>query len=163
MSARHTVLDSPVGDLTVVRDDDGLSGLYFPGHWYLPDPTTFGPRADADFADVAEQLAEYFTGDRTEFDLPLALRGSAFQHRVWQLIQRIPYGATTTYGTMAKELGMPDAAQGVGTAVGRNPVSIIVACHRVVGSTGKLTGYAGGLTRKQTLLELEQALPATLW
>jgi methylated-DNA-[protein]-cysteine S-methyltransferase len=156
---RHTVLSSPLGDLTVVRSTDGLTGLYFPHHWYKPHQATFGPATDAGFEDVAVQLTEYFAGRRREFDLPLRLHGSPFQHQVWDQIQQVPYGSTTTYGQLAACLGDGVNAQQVGAAVGRNPLSIVVACHRIVGSKGKLTGYAGGLERKQALLELEGAVP----
>ena len=155
MSTRHTILASPLGDLTVVRDDEGVTGLYFPHHWTRPDRAAFGPRADADFADVAGQLAEYFAGGRREFTLPLHGTGSPLEHRVWDLIAAIPYGRTATYGELARRLGDGTTAQEVGAAVGRNPLSILVGCHRVVGSDGRLTGYAGGLVRKRQLLDLE--------
>jgi methylated-DNA-[protein]-cysteine S-methyltransferase len=160
-TARHTVLATAIGDLTVVREGDLLTGLYFPHHWYRPDPATFGPRTGRGFEDVAGQLEEYLAGSRTRFDLPLDPRGTRFQLRVWELIAQIPYGQTTTYGDLARRLGGPEAAQEVGAAVGRNPLSILIPCHRVIGSTGKLTGYAGGLKRKRMLLDLEQG-PA-LW
>jgi methylated-DNA-[protein]-cysteine S-methyltransferase len=170
MSTRHTVLDSPIGPLTVVRDDDGLVGLYFPGHWTDPDRTSFGPFIEADgdalFENTRSQLAEYFAGTRHQFDLPLAPRGSELARRVWALLARIPYGRTTTYGALAREIGGGISPRAIGGFVGHNPLSILIACHRVVGSTGKLTGYAGGLERKQHLLELEQAVPAgapALW
>jgi methylated-DNA-[protein]-cysteine S-methyltransferase len=155
MSTRHTILASPLGDLTVVRDDDGLTGLYFRHHWTRPDPATFGPRVDEGFEDVAAQLREFFAGERRTFELPLHPAGTPDQRRVWDLIDRIPYGRTSTYGQLAEALGDGTTAQEVGVAVGRNPLSILVACHRVVGSTGKLTGYAGGLERKRRLLDLE--------
>jgi methylated-DNA-[protein]-cysteine S-methyltransferase len=164
MTAQHTVLATQIGDLTVVRDGDLLTGLYFPHHWYRPDPVTFGPRNDEGFEKVAAQLAEYLAGTRTDFDLPLDPRGTDFQLRVWELIAQIPYGETTTYGDIARRLGGPETAQEVGAAVGRNPLSILIPCHRVIASNGKLAGYAGGLKRKQWLLELEQAKVAVpLW
>jgi methylated-DNA-[protein]-cysteine S-methyltransferase len=155
MSTRHTILASPLGDLTVVRDDEGLRGLYFPHHWTRPDRGAFGARVGGGFEDVAAQLAEYFAGTRREFDLPLHPAGDAYQHRVWDLLAAIPYGSTVTYGDLARSLGDGTTAQEVGVAVGRNPLSILIGCHRVVGSTGKLTGYAGGLARKRSLLDLE--------
>jgi methylated-DNA-[protein]-cysteine S-methyltransferase len=155
MSTRHTILASPLGDLTVVRDDDGITGVYFPHHWTRPDPATFGPRVDGGFEDVAAQLREFFAGERRTFDLPLHPAGAPDQRRVWDLIDRIPYGRTSTYGRLAEALGDGTTAQEVGAAVGRNPLSILVACHRVLGSTGNLTGYAGGLARKRRLLDLE--------
>jgi methylated-DNA-[protein]-cysteine S-methyltransferase len=155
-TARHTVLGTQLGDLTIVRRRDRLTGLYFPHHWYRPDPATFGPWADDGFEDVADQLAEYLAGTRTAFDLPLEPRGTELQLAVWKLIAEIPYGHTTTYGDVARRLGGDVTPQEMGAAVGRNPLCILIPCHRVVGSTGKLTGYAGGLGRKQALLDLEQ-------
>jgi methylated-DNA-[protein]-cysteine S-methyltransferase len=156
MTTTHTVVGSPLGDLTLVADDGSLTGLYFQHHWYRPDPASFGTRDDAGFGDVTAQLGEYFAGDRADFDLPLDPSGDEFQHRVWALINRIPYGQTTSYGELAKQLGDGTAARDVGQAVGRNPLSVIVPCHRVVGKDGQLTGYAGGLARKRFLLDLEQ-------
>jgi len=155
MSTRHTILATPIGDLTVVRDDEGVTGVYFPHHWTRPDRAAFGPRVAAGFEDVAAQLADYFAGERTEFDLPLHRTGSPQQQRVWRLIDAIPYGRTATYGELARALGDGTTAQEVGAAVGANPLSILVGCHRVVGADGRLTGYAGGLERKRRLLDLE--------
>jgi methylated-DNA-[protein]-cysteine S-methyltransferase len=160
MSVTHTTIDSPVGELTLVARDGSLTGVYFPHHWYRPDPATFGDRDDAGFGEAECQLAEYFAGDRERFDLPLGPCGDAFQHRVWELINRIPYGQTATYGDLAKELGEGTLAKDVGAAVGRNPLSVIVPCHRVVGKDGSLTGYAGGLARKRFLLDLEEPTAA---
>ncbi len=157
MTAVHTVLSTQLGELTIVQDDDHLTGLYFPHHWYRPDPVAFGPRNDRGFEDVASQLEEYLAGTRTSFDLPIEARGTGFQLRVWELIAQIPYGRTTTYGDLARRLGGEGNAQEVGAAVSRNPLCILIPCHRVIGSTGKLTGYAGGLKRKRRLLELERA------
>jgi methylated-DNA-[protein]-cysteine S-methyltransferase len=165
-STRHVVIDSPIGPLTLVRDDDGLTGLYFPGHWAHPDRASFGPQVepsdDHGFDDAIAQLTEYFAGQRPEFDLPLDPRGSEQARQVWQLLAEIPYGQTTTYGALARKVGGGVSARAIGGFVGHNPLSIFIACHRVVGSTGKLTGYAGGLDRKQYLLELEKAIPAAL-
>jgi methylated-DNA-[protein]-cysteine S-methyltransferase len=157
MSATHTTIDSPIGELTLVAGDGVLSGIYFPGHWHMPAPEVFGARSDRGFEQAQRQLGEYFAGERTEFELTTTVAGEEFQRRVWNLIDRIPYGQTTTYGEMARELGDPALARDVGAAVGRNPLSIVVPCHRVVGKDGKLTGYAGGLERKRFLLELEGA------
>lgn len=151
-----TTTSSPVGELTLVADDGRLTGVYFPHHWYRPDPATFGRPADAGFGEVRRQLAEYFAGERQRFDLPLGARGDEFQRRVWELIDRIPYGQTATYGDLARELGGGVLAKDVGAAVGRNPLSVVVPCHRVVGKDGRLTGYAGGLARKRFLLDLEE-------
>jgi methylated-DNA-[protein]-cysteine S-methyltransferase len=157
MTATHTVIDSPIGELTLVAGDGVLSGIYFPGHWHMPAPEVFGTRSEGGFEQAQEQLGEYFAGERAEFKLATTIAGDEFQRRVWELIDRIPYGQTTTYGEMADELGDPALAREVGAAVGRNPLSIVVPCHRVVGKDGKLTGYAGGLERKRFLLELEGA------
>jgi methylated-DNA-[protein]-cysteine S-methyltransferase len=151
---RHTVLATRLGDLTLVRDDDGLTGLYFPHHWGRPDPAT-GPRDDAGFDDVAAQLGEYLDGARREFDLPLSPRGSELDHAVWTMIAAVGYGQRTSYGEIASGLDGV-TAQEVGAATGRNPLCILIPCHRVVGATGRLTGYAGGLRRKRALLDLEQ-------
>jgi len=167
-TTRHVVIDSPIGPLTLVRDNDGLTGLYYPGHWTRPDRTTFGPRVepsdDHGFDEAITQLREYFAGERRDFDLPLNLVGSERARRLWQLLAEIPYGHTTTYGALADKIGISPRA--IGGFVGHNPLSIFIPCHRVVGSTGKLTGYAGGLGRKQHLLELEKAIPVApqaLW
>jgi methylated-DNA-[protein]-cysteine S-methyltransferase len=157
----HSTFASPIGELTLVADAGTLTGLYFPHHWYKPDPATFGPRSDQEFAPARRQLAEYFDGQRNQFDLPVDARGDEFQRRVWALVSRIPYGQTTTYGDLARELGGGERGGGVlakdvGAAVGRNPLCVIVPCHRVVGKNGSLTGYAGGLGRKRFLLSLEE-------
>ncbi|MFF1614976.1 methylated-DNA--[protein]-cysteine S-methyltransferase [Amycolatopsis sp. NPDC058278] len=158
---RHAVVDSPVGPLTVVGDGAVVTGLYFPNHWTRPDRTTFGERDDAAFPDAGRQLAEYFAGRRTAFDVPVRADGPGFDRAVWAEIAKIPYGATATYGELARAVGgLPHE---VGAAVGRNPLSILVACHRVVGKGGKLTGYAGGVQRKAFLLELERPPAAGLW
>lgn len=155
--AVHTVLATRLGELTVVREGDALTGLYFPRHWPRPDRTAFGPRVDEGFGDAARQLGEYLAGDRSAFELSLNVRGSGFDRRVWELITHVPYGQTTTYGELARSLGPGTDPRDVGAAVGRNPLCIVIPCHRVVGSTGKLTGYAGGLGRKRTLLQIEHA------
>jgi len=169
-TTRHVVIDSPIGPLTLVRDDDGLTGLYYPGHWTNPDEASFGPRVDPNddhgFDDAITQLNEYFAGERRDFDLPLNPLGSQRARQLWQLLCEIPYGHTTTYGALAGRIGDGISARAIGGFVGHNPLSIFIPCHRVVGSTGKLTGYAGGLDRKQYLLELEKAIPVApqaLW
>jgi methylated-DNA-[protein]-cysteine S-methyltransferase len=170
MTTRHTATDSPIGELTLVADGDALTGLYFPRHWYRPDDVELGPRVDGAsdpvFAPTIRQLAGYFRGERTRFELTTAASGDAFQQKVWDLLDDIPYGETVTYSDLAARLGDPTLARDVGAAVGRNPLCVIVPCHRVVGKDGKLTGYAGGLTRKKLLLELEapaEAKPAKLF
>jgi methylated-DNA-[protein]-cysteine S-methyltransferase len=156
MTRTHTSIESPLGELTLIAVDGVLSGLYFPGHWYMPDADAFGHRAERGFEPAEAQLSQYFAGERTSFELETASAGNEFQRRVWEWIDRIPYGQTTTYGEIARELGdEPTLARKVGGAVGRNPLSVIIPCHRVVGKDGKLTGYAGGLERKRFLLDLE--------
>lgn len=162
MPITHTTAGTPIGDLTLVADDGKLTGVYFPHHWYRPATATFGPRAEDGFGEAKRQLAEYFAGDRERFDLPLEFRGDAFSRRVWELIGRIPYGETVTYGDLAREVsgkvpGHTASAKDVGAAVGRNPLCVLVPCHRVVGKDGRLTGYAGGLARKRYLLLLEES------
>ena len=159
MNLRHNVVDTPLGQVTLVATGDAITGLYFRHHWYRP--ADLGARVEQDplLAEAAGQVAAYLTGERQGFDLPLATAGNAFQERVWALLTQIPYGATTTYGALAEQLGDKSLAQAVGRAVGHNPISVIVPCHRVVGSTGALTGYAGGLARKQFLLALEEPSP----
>lgn len=157
-AAWHTTLPSPVGPLTAVRDERGVTGLYFEGHSRTPDRTRWGARADDGLDVLATQLAEYFAGARTAFDVPLHVTGTPFQRAVWDLLREIPTGTTTTYGALSARLGGPAHPRAVGHAVGANPVSILVPCHRVVGATGSLTGYAGGLERKRHLLTLEGVL-----
>ncbi|MCX6359698.1 MAG: methylated-DNA--[protein]-cysteine S-methyltransferase [Armatimonadetes bacterium] len=153
----YTTLGTPIGELLLTSDGAALTGLYMPDHAHGPEVGAGWVSDDgaALFAATAEQLREYFGGGRRLFDLPLAPAGTLFQLRVWAELRRIPYGATVTYGDLARRLGDPGASRAVGLANGRNPISIIVPCHRVVGAGGKLTGYAGGLERKRFLLELE--------
>jgi methylated-DNA-[protein]-cysteine S-methyltransferase len=166
MTPWHTVSTTDLGDLVLVRDAASLPGVYFPRHWHRPDPTALGPRIDRGFEDVTGQLDEYLAGRRRRFELDLAPVGDAFERSVWDLVARIPYGETATYGDLAATIGGAVTAQGFGAAVGRNPLSIVVPCHRVIGRNGKLTGYAGGLARKRHLLDVEHdqtsAIP-TLW
>src|SRR5215472_6034773 len=161
MTVTHTVTGSPLGHLTLVADDGCLTGVYFRHHWYRPDPAEFGVRTEAGLDEVSRQLGEYFAGDRDSFDLLLDARGDQFQRRVWDLIGRIPYGQTASYGELALQLGDGALAKDVGAAVARNPLCVIVPCHRVVGKDGRLTGYAGGLARKRFLLDLEQRVAGT--
>jgi methylated-DNA-[protein]-cysteine S-methyltransferase len=173
----HAVIETRLGPITLVRTGAHLTGLYFPRHWPRPDRAAFGPRAGDDcagnaiagnavasdgvatdvFAAAARQLGEYLDGDRAEFELPVRVAGTEFEERVWALVAGIPYGQTTSYGELARRLGAGTDPRDVGAAVGRNPLCIVIPCHRVVGATGKLTGYAGGLSRKRALLEIEQA------
>jgi methylated-DNA-[protein]-cysteine S-methyltransferase len=156
----HTTTPSALGEVTLVRDGDGIRGLYFAHHWYMPSPATFGPTSGESFADTVAQLEQYLTGARREFDLPLAPAGNDFQRLVWQQVQQIPYGQTVTYGELAAQVGGDATAQQVGAAVGRNPLCILIPCHRVVGRGGNLTGYAGGIARKRHLIEFEREHPA---
>ncbi len=153
-TAVHTVIDSPLGDLTAVAADGYLTGLYFDGPRH--GQVELGDRVETGFEETTRQLDEYFTGERRHFELPLAPRGETFDRRVWSLLTEIDHGRTRTYGQLARELGGPGFAQAVGAANGRNPIAVIVPCHRVIGADGNLTGYAGGLERKRFLLRLEE-------
>ena len=154
----HTVVDSPCGTLTLVARDGALAGLYMTDQRHRPAQETFGPRDDSlpVFAEAARQLDAYFAGERTAFDLDLSLAGTPFQQRVWQALREIPYGETVSYGELAVSLGQPGASRAVGLANGKNPVGIIVPCHRVIGANGSMTGYGGGLDRKRWLLSFER-------
>jgi methylated-DNA-[protein]-cysteine S-methyltransferase len=156
----YTVVDSPIGPMTLVAENESLRGINMDDPRHLPPNVRFGhpdPGDSAVLAAARRQLEEYFAGERTDFDLPLAAEGTPFQRRVWDALREIPYGETVSYGELARRIGQPTASRAVGLANGKNPISIVVPCHRVLGSTGKLIGYGGGLDRKQTLLELERA------
>jgi len=155
----HSIADSPIGPLTIVEDGGALVGLYMENQRYFP-TSGLGERVDDALPAATAQLAEYFAGQRQTFDLPLAPVGTEFQKTVWALLRDIPYGRTTTYGDLARQLGKPQASRAVGAATGRNHISIVIPCHRLVGSTGKLTGYAGGVERKDYLLTLERGTAA---
>ena len=161
MDRTHAVVGSPIGELTLVATGGVLSGVYLEKHRHLPDPATFGPRvaagSEAALAAAAEQLEEYFAGQRTGFTLRTRAVGTDFQRRVWDALAAIPYGQTWTYARLAEAAGARGAVRAVGAANGRNPLTIVVPCHRVVGSDGDLTGFAGGLARKRFLLDLERA------
>lgn len=148
-------MDSPIGSLLVTCDDDGITGLRMdtPGR---PGIATM-KRGHPLLTRARKQLNEYFAGKRTEFDLPLTPQGTDFQCAVWKRLERIPFGRTKSYGEIASEVGKPKASRAVGAANGRNPISVIVPCHRVIGSNGTLTGFGGGLERKQWLLQHESA------
>lgn len=152
----HTVASSPLGALTLVATGGVLSGLYLDRQCHRPPAETFGEPDPTPFTEALRQLEEYFAGHRTRFDLPVTLTGTPFQRTVWAALREIPYGHTTSYGQLAERIGCRGAARAVGLANGRNPVCIIVPCHRVVGATGELTGYGGGLERKRHLLALER-------
>jgi methylated-DNA-[protein]-cysteine S-methyltransferase len=148
---------SPLGPMLLAASDAGLAGVWFEGQRHLPDCSAWPVEPENLLLRKAMlQLDEYFTGTRTRFELPLDLQGgTAFQQSVWQALLSIPPGGTTSYGALSRSVGQAAAVRAVGAAVGRNPVSIVVPCHRVLGSDGSLTGYAGGLERKEALLRLE--------
>lgn len=152
---------SPLGPMIVAATAHGLAGLWFEGQKHLPDIHTWPQQPGHPVLRQAmAQLAEYFAGQRTRFDLPLDLQGGTdFQRTVWTALLGIPAGQTVSYGAISQRIGKPAAVRAVGAAVGRNPVSVVVPCHRVLGGDGALTGYAGGLERKTALLRLEGVLP----
>jgi methylated-DNA-[protein]-cysteine S-methyltransferase len=147
--------DTPLGTLTLVGDGRALTGLYMTEHRHRPPLPGGAVRDDGALAAAAAQITEYLAGERRAFDLELAPAGTPFQHEVWDALRAIPYGETVTYGELARRVGRPGASRAVGLANGRNPISIVVPCHRVVGADGTLTGYGGGLERKRALLALE--------
>ncbi len=152
----YTDMSSPIGRLLLYGDERRLSGLYTPPGSEDPAVASGWRRADAPFAPFREQLEAYFDGECREFDVPLDMEGAtAFHRSVWRALLEIPYGTTTSYGELARQIGRPTAARAVGAANGRNPIAIIVPCHRVIGAAGGLTGYAGGLDRKRFLLRHE--------
>ncbi|HYC38768.1 MAG TPA: methylated-DNA--[protein]-cysteine S-methyltransferase [Usitatibacter sp.] len=157
---RYLGIATPLGSLFATSSGDGLTGIYFEGGRHAPaiSPQWIEDRLCAPLVECRRQLGEYFAGARRDFDLPLAPEGTAFQRRVWAEIARIPYGTTITYAELARRAGAPGSARAAGAATGRNPLSIVVPCHRVLGSSGSLTGYAGGLGRKTSLLGIEGAL-----
>jgi methylated-DNA-[protein]-cysteine S-methyltransferase len=152
----NTIVDSPFGPLTLVAADGALAGLYMDRQRHRPPEEVFGEPDATPFGPVVEQLGEYFSGQRIEFDLQMAFFGTPFQRTVWNALCEIPYGETVSYGELAERIGRPTASRAVGLANGKNPIGIIVPCHRVIGSTGNLTGYGGGLDRKRNLLDFEQ-------
>ena len=153
----YSDMKSPLGLLTLTSDGVALTGLYMENQKYRPALPEHCIRDDKRFRSVREQLAAYFAGELRVFDVPLTAEGTAFQQRVWQALRDIPYGVTESYGTLAGRIGKPSASRAVGMANGRNPIGIIVPCHRVLGASGALTGYGGGIARKQWLLAHEQA------
>lgn len=159
---RYGIVPSPVGNLTITGTPDVLSGCFFEQHTKPVDDLADLERDDDAFVGAAEQLADYFAGERRTFDLALAPRGTDFQLRVWMALRAIPYGETRSYGELAIAVGSPKGSRAVGLANGRNPFSIIVPCHRVIGADGSLTGFGGGVDRKRFLLDLEQGTSALL-
>ena len=156
--------DTPIGTLTIAADAGGLRHIEFPSNRHPADRFDWAQGARGDAADALratrEQLLEYFAGTRRDFDLPLAPQGTAFQMQVWRMLATIPFGETWSYGDLARAIGKPDAMRAVGAANGRNPLPIVLPCHRVIGADGHLTGFGGGLPIKEALLRLEGALPA---
>ncbi|MFJ8152503.1 methylated-DNA--[protein]-cysteine S-methyltransferase [Streptomyces sp. NPDC094468] len=159
-STRHLVIETRLGPVTLVAEGETITGVYFRRHARRPARETFGPEVtdatDPLLNEAARQLRDYLAGRRRRFDLPLAAEGDSFQLAVWEIVKSIQCGDTTTYGRIAEQLGDRALAQRVGQAVGANPLCILVPCHRVVGSDGSLTGYAGGLEHKRALLALEE-------
>ena len=157
MAVTHSVMDSPLGPLTLRAEDGVLSGLYMLEHRHGPVSEALGERVDDAVPAAREELTAYFEGTLREFTAEVVLRGTEFQQRVWAALRELPYGSTCSYGELAVAIGSPTAVRAVGLANGKNPVSIVVPCHRVVGANGSLTGYGGGTERKRALLELEGA------
>ena len=156
----HATYDSPLGVLTLTADARGLTALRFPDRGAAP--VAARDSAPASLSHAVMQLDEYFRGARRRFDVALNLAGTSFQRAVWERLLQIPYGTTTSYGALARELGRPDRVRAVAAAVGRTPAPIVVPCHRVIGADGSLTGYGGGLHRKRALLDLERRVAAGL-
>jgi methylated-DNA-[protein]-cysteine S-methyltransferase len=154
----YSEIESPLGSLFVQGDGESVTGLYLPQHKGWSGLDDSWKRSDEPFREVRDQLADYFAGERQQFDLPIRPAGTPFQQQVWEALTQIPFGATMTYSELAERVGKPFASRAVGAANGRNPISIIVPCHRVIGANGKLTGYAGGVERKKWLLELERSV-----
>jgi methylated-DNA-[protein]-cysteine S-methyltransferase len=157
---RFARYDSPLGPMYATAEDDRITHIEFVGAKYAPEQGSdwLEDPQSPELAACGMQIAEYFAGKRTEFDLPLAPQGSEFQQRVWSEIARVPFGKTISYAELARRAGAVGQARAAGAATGRNPVSLVIPCHRIVGSDGSLTGYAGGLERKRGLLELEGVL-----
>jgi methylated-DNA-[protein]-cysteine S-methyltransferase len=154
---RSTVVDTPIGDIVLIGTNDVIVELDLPGDGRIRHPEGQPPRDDDALADAATQLTEYFSGTRQSFDLDLAPKGTEFQIKVWAQLAEIPYGTTATYGEIAALVGNAKASRAVGMANNRNPIALIIPCHRVIGASGKLVGYGGGLPAKEFLLDLERA------
>lgn len=159
-AVHYTTIESPLGELLLIGTGETVSGLYMQDGRTAMSVASSWQETPRAFPEARRQLAEYFAGERRRFTVELALDGTPFQRRVWRALQEIPYGETTSYGELARVVGNPSAARAVGLANGRNPVSIIVPCHRVIGANGSLTGFGGGIERKRILLELEAAATA---
>ena len=155
MANRFTYYDSPLGTVTLQANEQGLLGVWFETHTTKPEDLGTQEDSFPVFQSVKEQLDRYFAGEAVQFDVPIAATGTPFQQSVWLALTTIPYGETWSYAQLADAIGNPKAVRAVGLANGKNPVSVIVPCHRVIGKNGKLTGYAGGIERKQRLLTIE--------
>lgn len=161
LTSRHATVSTRIGELTLVADGDVVTGIYYAGHWTLPDTAGFGPVAaqgDWLIGAMGAELAAYVEGDLRTFGTAYRADGTELERAVWAGLERIGYGTTTTYGSLAAAYGRPGMAQAIGRIVGANPLSVVIPCHRVVGADGSLTGYAGGLGRKRYLLDLEAYL-----
>jgi methylated-DNA-[protein]-cysteine S-methyltransferase len=160
ISIAQTRYESPLGRMILAATRNGLAGIWFEGQRHLPDSSGWPEQPQHPvLRQAVAQLREYFAGGRTHFDLPLDLQaGTSFQQSVWHALLSIPHGGTTSYAVLSQRIGRPTAVRAVGAAIGRNPLSIVVPCHRVLGASGSLTGYAGGLERKNALLQLEGVL-----
>lgn len=152
----YNTMKSPVGALLLTSNGHDLTGLYLSGHRLYREMQQKSEKNTALFQDARRQLGEYFAGKRKQFDLPIALDGTDFQKKVWNLLQQVPYGETLSYADMAKKMGSPLASRAVGTANGKNPISLIVPCHRIIASNGAMAGYAGGVAAKKWLLSHEE-------
>lgn len=157
MTTYYTYFDSSLCRIFIQSDGEFVTGLYMPNHKHWQGLDASWQQSEAPFKQVRQQLTEYFAGERQEFDIPTKSTGTPFQLRVWQELSRIPFGVTITYAELAQRVGNPSASRAVGNANGRNPISIIVPCHRVIGANGKLTGYGGGLDKKEWLLDWERS------
>jgi methylated-DNA-[protein]-cysteine S-methyltransferase len=153
----HKIINSPVGKLTLIADESSLLAVLWEVEKEGRVKLDWGKKANHHpiLEETEKQLTEYFNGERSKFSLPVKFQGTTFQNSVWKALQKIPFGQTMSYGEIAHKVGSPKASRAVGTANGKNPLSIVIPCHRVIGSSGKLTGFAGGISAKETLLDLE--------
>jgi methylated-DNA-[protein]-cysteine S-methyltransferase len=153
----YTQMTSPIGDIVIVATQDVLAGCYFVGQRYFPNASNWQQKLDHPILQqTKKQLSAYFSKQHQQFDLPVSPSGTAFQKTVWQALCNVPYGKTASYQDIANAIGKPTATRAVGTAIGKNPISILIPCHRIIGTDRKLHGYAGGLDKKEFLLQLEQ-------
>ena len=152
----YSVYESPLGKMFITESNEKITGIYFEGQKHFPKAINeWNLSLTTQIKKAISQLQEYFNGERREFQLPLKPEGTAFQYQVWEQIAKVQHGETIQYGEIAKNIGKPNSSRAVGSATGKNPISVIIPCHRVLGKSGKMTGYAGGLNRKEALLQLE--------